>query len=56
MIVRRIDSTEIDEIVSGYRLGRAKVRISIRELPISSPSPEGAQLIAVYRFQQRGGR
>jgi hypothetical protein len=55
-IVRKLDMTEAGEIVAVCHHGRSKQRISILELPLPSPPPEGAEWIAAYRYWQRGGR
>ena len=55
-IVTKIDMTEAGEIVAVCQHGRDKQRISILELPLPSPPPEGAEWIAAYRYWHRGGR
>ena len=56
VVVTRVDMTEADEIVVICQQGRDKQRISILELPLPSPPPEGAEWIAAYRYWQKGGR
>jgi len=40
--VERIDLTEADEMVALCRRGRTKQRIAVRDVPLPSPSPDGA--------------
>ena len=54
--VKRIDMTESDEIVAVCSRGKESQRISILDLPLPSPPPEGAEWIAAYRYWCRGGR
>jgi Calcium binding len=54
--VTKIDMTEADEIVAICGRGRESQRISILELPLPSPAPEGSEWIAAYRYWRRGGR
>jgi hypothetical protein len=52
--VEKIDLTDGYEIVAICRKGAARQRISILELPLPSPPPEGAEWIEAYRYWQRG--
>jgi len=51
--VEEIDLTDDNDIVAICRKGKSRQRISIRELPLPSPPPEGAQWIAAYRHWRR---
>jgi hypothetical protein len=53
VIVEDIDLTDDNDIVAICRKGKSRQRISIRELPLPSPPPEGAQWIAAYRHWRR---
>jgi hypothetical protein len=53
-IVEDIDITEDDQLVAVCRNGKARQRISLSELPLPSPLPEGAQWIAAYRYWRTG--
>jgi hypothetical protein len=55
-IVERVDITENDEIVAVCKREGNRQRISILELPLPSPLPEGAQWIAAFRYWKRGGQ
>lgn len=52
--VERVDITEDDTIVAICRRGSERQRISILDLPLPSPAPEGAEWIAAYRYWRRG--
>ncbi len=54
--VERVDMTDADEIVAVCKRGGARQRISILELPLPSPPPDGAEWIAAYRYWRRGAR
>ena len=54
--VKRIYMTEGDEIVAVCGRGKESQRISILDLPLPSPLPEGAEWIAAYRYWRRCGR
>lgn len=54
VMVEGIDITEDDQIVAVCRKGKTKQRISILELPLPSPLPEGAEWIAAYRYWRTG--
>ena len=54
--VKRIDMIEGDEIVAVCSRGKESQRISILDLPLPSPPPEGAEWIAAYRYWRRCGR
>jgi hypothetical protein len=52
--VESIDLTEDEtDIVAVCRKGKLQQRISVRELPLPSPPPEGAQWIVAYRHFRR---
>lgn len=53
-IVESIDITEDDQLVAVCRAGEARQRISLSELPLPSPPPEGAEWIAAYRYWRTG--
>jgi len=48
--VESIDITEDDQLVAVCRAGKARQRISLAELPLPSPPPEGAEWIVAYRY------
>ena len=48
--VESIDITEDDQLVAVCRHGRTRQRISLSELPLPSPPPEGAEWIVAYRY------
>jgi len=48
--VEAIDITEDDQLVAVCRNGKARQRISLSELPLPSPLPEGAEWIVAYRY------
>jgi hypothetical protein len=52
--VERVDMTEHDNIVAICKRGGKRQRVSILDLPLPSPPPEGAEWIAAYRFWRRG--
>lgn len=54
VIVEGIDITEDDQLVAVCRKGKTKQRISLSELPLPSPLPEGAEWIAAYRYWRTG--
>ena len=54
--VTRIEMTELDEIVATCSRGKQNQNISILELPLRAPPPEGAEWIEAYRYWRRGGR
>lgn len=56
VVVKKIDMTNAGEIVAICHRGKARQRISLLELPLPSPPPQGAEWIAAYRHWQRGGR
>lgn len=51
--VEGIDLTESNDIVAVCRKGKSRLRVGIRELPLPSPPPEGAEWIAAYRYWRR---
>jgi len=55
VVVKKIDVTEGGEIVAVCSRGKENQRISILELPLPSPPPEGAEWIAAYRYWRTGG-
>ena len=52
--VEGVDLTETEEIVAFCRRGRARQEMSILELPLPDPPPEGAEWIEAYRRWARG--
>jgi hypothetical protein len=54
VIVEGIDITEDDQLVAVCRKDNSKQRISISELPLPSPLPQGAEWIAAYRYWRTG--
>ena len=53
-IVEGIDITEDDQLVAVCRKDKTKQRISLTELPLPSPRPEGAEWIVAYRYWRTG--
>ena len=53
--VESIDITE-DQLVAVCRKGKARQRISLSELPLPSPPPDGAEWILAYRYWRTGAR
>jgi hypothetical protein len=47
--VERIDLTDSEEIVAICKKGRTRQAISILELPLPTPPPEGTEWIEAYR-------
>ncbi|MBZ5523236.1 MAG: hypothetical protein LAP21_13445 [Acidobacteriia bacterium] len=54
VIVESIDLTPADEIVAVCRKGKIRQKVSVLDLPLPSPFPEGAEWIAAYRYWRRG--
>lgn len=54
VIVEAIDITEDDQLVAVCRRDKTKQRISLPELPLPSPLPEGAEWIVAYRYWRTG--
>ncbi|MDB4960512.1 MAG: hypothetical protein JWP01_511 [Myxococcales bacterium] len=54
VIVERIDLRLDDHIVAICKQGRRRQAIEIRELPLPSPRPAGAEWIEAYRHWRRG--
>ncbi len=52
--VERIEMNDADEIVAVCRRGREGQRISILDLPLPEPRPEGAEWIEAYRRWAQG--
>ena len=52
--VQRVDMAEDDAIVAICKRGGKRQRVSILDLPLPSPPPEGAEWISAYRFWRRG--
>jgi hypothetical protein len=52
--VESIDITRDDQLVAVCRKGNAHQRISLSELPLPSPPPEGAEWILAYRHWRKG--
>jgi hypothetical protein len=51
--VEKVDLTGEEEIVAVCRRGKMRQRVSLLELPLPSPPPEGAEWIAAYRYWRR---
>ena len=51
--VEAIDLTDAYDIVAVCRKGKSRQRIGIRELPLPSPPPAGAEWIAAYRHWRK---
>jgi hypothetical protein len=54
--VERIDLTDEEEIVAICTRGQTRQVISLLELPLPAPSPQGAEWIEAFRRWARGGR
>jgi hypothetical protein len=54
--VERVDVDDADEIVAICRRGQHRQKISILDLPLPFPPPEGWEWIAAYRHWARGWR
>ncbi len=54
VIVERLDLRDGLQIVAICRRGRARQAIEIRELPLQTPKPAGAEWIEAYRHWRRG--
>jgi hypothetical protein len=54
VIVERIDITEDDRLVAVCRKDKTKQQISLSELPLPSPLPNGAEWIVAYRYWRTG--
>ena len=52
--VERVDLTDDEQIVVVCSRGKSRQRISILDLPLPSPPPEGAEWIDAYRRWSRG--
>jgi len=51
--VESIDFSGDDELVAVCRKGQARQKISLLELPLPTPPPEGAEWIAAYCYWRR---
>ena len=56
VVVRRVDIDEQDVIVAICQVGRHRQRLPIRDLPLPSPPPDGAEWIEAYRYWMSGHR
>jgi hypothetical protein len=54
VIVEGIDITEDDQLVALCRKDKTKQRISLSDLPLTSPLPKGAEWIVAYRYWRTG--
>src|SRR5215472_5310323 len=54
VLVEKIDITEDDELVAVCRRDKTKQRISLSELPLPMPPPEGAEWVVAYRYWRTG--
>jgi hypothetical protein len=52
--VERVDMTGDDAIVAICKRGSKRQAVSILDLPLPAPPPEGAEWIAAYRYRRRG--
>jgi hypothetical protein len=52
--VSGVDLGEGDQITAVCARGRAKQRVSVLDLPLPTPPPEGAEWIDAYRHWLRG--
>jgi hypothetical protein len=52
--VEGIDITEDDRLVAVCRRGKDRQRISLDDLPLPSPPPDGAEWIIAYRYWRTG--
>jgi hypothetical protein len=52
--VEGIDITNDDQLIAVCRKGKTKQRISLSELPLPSPLPEGGEWIVTYRYWRTG--
>jgi len=52
--VESIDITGDDQLVAVCRKGKTSQRISLTELPLPSPAPEGAEWIVACRYWRTG--
>jgi hypothetical protein len=54
LTVEKVDLTEDDEIVALCKRGAARQTISVLDLQLPEPAPEGAEWIAAYRHWKKG--
>ena len=54
VLVERIDMNDDEKIVAVCRKGSKRQKISILDVPLPSPLPEGAEWIAAYRHWRTG--
>jgi len=54
VIVERIEITDDEQLVAVCRRDKTRQRISLAELPLPSPLPEGAEWIVAYRYWRTG--
>lgn len=54
VIVEGIDITEDDQLVAVCRRDKNQQRVSLAELPLPSPPPEGAEWIVAYEYWRTG--
>ena len=52
--VESIDITDEDQLVAVCRVGRKRQRVSLSELPLPTPAPNGAEWIFAYRYWRTG--
>jgi Calcium binding len=52
--VERVDMTDDEQIVAICRCGRTRQTVSILDLPLPEPLPDGAEWIEAYRRWARG--
>jgi hypothetical protein len=56
VVVERVDLDAQDQIVAICRRNQVRQVISILDLPLPTPAPEGAEWIAAYRHWMGGDR
>ena len=54
VIVERLDMTDDQQIVAVYSRGKSQQRVSILDLILPDPPPEGAEWIEAFRRWARG--
>ena len=54
VIVESIDITDDDQLVAVCRKNKVRQRISLSDLPLPSPLPQGAEWILAYQYWRTG--
>ena len=52
----RVDMNDDEQIVAVCARGKSRQRVTILDLPLPTPPPEGADWIIAFRHWARGGR